>query len=189
MYMYMPGALVTRGERVTLRTVEREDIPFIQRAYANPELRYPLGWDVKSQRELEEQFDETGGHDEQFLVCLDDDDSGPGQPADDAIRRIGCIVAGTARRARTGIGFWIVPEVQGEGYGTEAVSLALEYLFRVYPHPAVYANALPDNEASRGLLESLGFTQEGRARKEAFWDGEYRDTIVYSLLRDEWTGQ
>jgi len=41
-------------------------------------------------------------------------------------------------------------------------------VFRVYPHPAVHAKALPDNEASRGLLESLGFSQDGRARKEFF---------------------
>lgn len=182
----MPGARVASGERVTLRTVEREDIPFLQRAYTNPELRYPLGWDVKSRARLEEEFEEDRLHDEQFLVCLDEDDTDPGGPEEDDVRRIGCIVAGTGEWARSGIGFWLVPAVQGEGYGKEAVSLALEYLFRVYPHPAVYAKALPDNEASRGLLESLGFTREGRARKEVFWDGEYRDSILYSLLRTEW---
>nr|WP_256548157.1 hypothetical protein [Natronosalvus rutilus] len=39
----MPGARITSGERVTLRTVEREDVPFLQRAFANPEIRYPIG--------------------------------------------------------------------------------------------------------------------------------------------------
>lgn len=32
----MPGARVASGERVTLRTAEEEDAPFLQRAYANP---------------------------------------------------------------------------------------------------------------------------------------------------------
>lgn len=182
----MPGALVASGERVTLRTAEREDIPFLQRAHANPELRYPLGWDVKNLAELEADIEDNLGYDELFLVCLDGDDAGPGQPDEDDVRRIGCVVVGTDEWARSGIGYWIDPAVHGEGYGSEAVSLALDHVFRVYPHPAVSAKALPDNDASRGLLESLGFIQEGRARKEAYWDGEYRDTIWYSLLRREW---
>lgn len=98
-------------------------------------------------------------------------------------------MVGTAERARSGIGFWLVPSVHGEGYGREAVSLALDHVFRVYPAPAVHAKALPHNDASRGLLESLGFRQDGRARKEAFWNGEYRDSILYSLLREEWRGR
>ncbi|MFB6220817.1 MAG: GNAT family N-acetyltransferase [Halolamina sp.] len=185
----MPGARVTTGERVTLRTAETEDVPFLQRAYANPELRYPLGWDITTQTELEREFEDGGTHDEMFLVCLDDEDAGPGDPADGETRPIGCVIAATSERARSGIGFWLVPAVHGEGYATEAVSLVLDYLFRVYPHPAVYAKALPHNDASRGLLESLGFQEEGRARKEAFWDGEYHDSIAYSLLREEWQGE
>lgn len=75
---------------------------------------------------------------------------------------------------------------KGNGYGTEACSLAIDYVFDVHPHPAVRAKVLPDNDASRGLLESLGFTQEGRARRDAFWNGEYRDAVLYGLLREEW---
>lgn len=179
----MPGARMAAGDRISLRTVESEDIPFIQRAYANPELRYPLGWDVTAQSELADE----DRHDEEFLVCLDDESAGSGDISVEETRRIGSVVAGVSPRARAGIGFWIIPEAQGSGYATEAVSCLLDYLFRIYPHPAVYANVLPDNEASRGLLESLGFSEEGRARKEAFWQGQYRDTLQYSILRSEWT--
>lgn len=99
---------------------------------------------------------------------------------------VGCLVAAAPEHARAGIGFWLIPSVHGDGYGKEAVWLLLDHLFSVYPNPAVYAKALPSNEAARGVLESLGFTQEGRARKEAFWNGEYQDAIQYSLLRSEW---
>lgn len=74
----MPGARVADGERVTLRTVEREDVPFVQRAHANPELRYPLGWDVESRAQLEAQLEDDFGYDEVFLVCLDE--AGPVGP-------------------------------------------------------------------------------------------------------------
>jgi len=33
---------------------------------------------------------------------------------------------------------------------------------------------------------SLGFTEEGRIRKDRFIDGEYVDTVQYGLLRREW---
>lgn len=182
----MPGARVACGERVTLRTAEEEGASFLQRAYANPELRYPLGWDVKSRDEVAANLEDNLGHDELFLICLDGDHVGPDSAEKGEVRRIGAVVARTSEHSRSGIGYWLVPAVHREGYGTEAVSLLLDYLFRMHSHPAVYAKALPDNEATRGVLEALGFIQEGRARKEAFWDGEYRDSIMYSLLREEW---
>ena len=49
----------------------------------------------------------------------------------------------------------------------------------------MHARAMADTEASRGLLESLGFSQDGPARKMAFWDGAYHDVVVDSLLRSE----
>jgi len=111
----MPGARVESADRVTFRTVEEEDAPFVQHAHANPALRYPLGWDVKSRHELEGALDDDFGYDDLFLVCLDGEDAGPGSPDEGSVERIGCVVAGTADGARTGIGFWIVPDVHGEG--------------------------------------------------------------------------
>lgn len=180
----MPGARIQRGERVTLRTFEHEDLPFLQRAYANPALRYPLGTPLKNREQLEEWSD--GGDEDRFLVCLDEDDAGPGQPDDGDVRPIGVVSAEDASWRRPELVYWLVPEVHGEGYGKEAVSLAIDYVFRVYDHPAIGAGAYDFNEASCGLLESLGFEEEGRIRKDRFIDGEYVDTVQYGLLRQEW---
>jgi ribosomal-protein-alanine N-acetyltransferase len=182
----MPGARITNGERVTLRTVEQEDIPFIQRGCTNPEIRYPLGTPLRNQDQIEEQHED--GDEDQFLVCLGDD-AGPGQPDEDDIRRIGVISVEDADWRRPELGYWLVPEVHGDGYGKEAVSLVIDYVFRVYDHPAVGAGAYDFNDASRGLLESLGFSEEGRIRKDRFIDGEYIDTVQYGLLRWEWREQ
>lgn len=178
----MPGARIKSGERVTLRTFEREDIPFLQRASANPEIRYPIGNPLENQDQIEERYED--GNSDQFLVCLDD--AGPGQPDEDDVRRIGVISVDDADWRRPELGYWLIPEVHGEGYGKESVSLVIDYVFRVYAHPAVGAGAYDFNEASRGLLESLGFTEEGRIRKDRFIDGKYIDMIQYGLLRREW---
>ncbi|HET7325573.1 MAG TPA: GNAT family N-acetyltransferase, partial [Halococcus sp.] len=120
----MPGARIKRGERVTLRTFEREDIPFSQRASANPEIRYPLGTRLRNQDQLEEGYED--GDSDQFIVCLDS--AGPGQPDEDDVRRIGIVSVADADWRRPELGYWLVPEVHGNGYGKEAVALVVEYV-------------------------------------------------------------
>ncbi|MCU4972769.1 GNAT family N-acetyltransferase [Halobacteria archaeon AArc-m2/3/4] len=205
----MPGARIESGDRVTLRTLEREDIPFLQRGFANPELRYPIGNQRhKNRTELESQFEEEDRV--RFLVCLEgdalagsgleegaDDREGTGESKDGGratptdgdvtdVRPIGVVSVAGVDWHRPELAFWLAPEVQGRGYAKEAVSLVIDYIFRVYETPAVGAGAYAYNEASRGLLESLGFTEEGRLRKFRFIDGEHRDSVEYGLLRSEW---
>ena len=50
----------------------------------------------------------------------------------------------------------------------------------------VEASCLPNNEASRRLLEKLGFTCEGLARGYLRIDGVWRDHLIYALLREDW---
>ena len=59
-------------------------------------------------------------------------------------------------------------------------------MFRTFDTPAVGAGVYDYNEASRRLLESLGFAEEGRLREYRFIDGEYRDCVQYGLLRREY---
>lgn len=187
----MPGACVVRGERVTLRTLEREDHAFVQRAYANPELRYPLGTPVRNQTELEAWLDNDDA--DRFLVCLDGDAEGRRGTSwahvddeSEGARPVGVVAIEDADWKRPELVYWLVPAVQDNGYGCEVVSLAVDYTFRVYDHPAVGAGVYASNEASRRLLESLGFETEGRLREVRFVDGRYRDEVRYGLLRVDW---
>lgn len=192
---HMPGARVASGERVALRTAEQDDVPFLQRGSTEPDLRYSLGTPVRNQEAIEISDDGS----DRFVVCLDGDDAGPGQPdevaafggspddhAPDAVGRIGMVAVQDADFKRPELGYWLIPEVHGEGYGKEAVSLAVDYAFRTYDTPAIGAAAFGFNDASRGLLESLGFAEEGRRREFMFVDGDHRDMVQYGLLRGKW---
>jgi [ribosomal protein S5]-alanine N-acetyltransferase len=179
----MPGARIQRGERVTLRTLEEEDLSFLQRAYANPELRYPLGAPLRNREQLETWIDDDA---DRLLVCLDEPSADPGVPDKGTTRAIGAVSVEDADWRRPDLVYWLAPEHHGEGYGREAVSLAIDHVFRAYDAPGVGATAYDFNDASRGLLESLGFVEEGRIRKDRFVDGAHRDTIQYGLLREEW---
>lgn len=180
----MPGARVQQGDRVALRTVENEDVPFLQRGFTNPALRYPLGSSLKTRSQIEAWLENDDA--DRFLVCLDQETAGPGTPDETEVRPIGFASVNEADWRRPDLVYWLVPDCHGAGYGTEAVSMVIDYAFRVYDAPAVGATAYDFNDASRGLLESLGFEEEGRIRKDRFVEGAYRDTIQYGLLREEW---
>ena len=186
----MPGTLIEQGERVTLRTVEREDSEFLQRAHANPEIRYPLGTVTHmNDSEMDDYFEEfiEDEHNVGFVVCLDD--AGPDHPEEDETEPIGVVTVRRVDWDRPSLAYWLVPDHHEQGYGKEAVSLVVEYVFRTFDVHSLGAHAFDFNAASRGLLESLGFVEEGCARENRFIDGEYRDSVQYGLLRREWREQ
>ena len=179
----MPGGIVNGGDRVTLRTLEREDLDILQRGAADPEIRHLTGNSrLRTRDDLEETLENE--HVTILLVCLDDPgDPGPVEP--EAVRRVGVVNVKEWGRNPI-VGIWLAPEVQGEGYGTEAGTLLVDYVFRSYDTPTVKAKAFDYNDASQALLESLGFVEEGRLRMDAFVDGAYRDGIMYGVVREEW---
>lgn len=172
----MPGIAYARGDRVTLRTVEREDAEFLQRGHNDPDVRVPLGHTgPRNRAQLETRIEERVESDDSvtLLACLDDEP-------------IGAVSADHLSMGRPAITYWIVPERQGDGYGPEAVELFLDVFFRDYDVHSVKAHVFDYNEASRALLERLGFQEEGRMREARFRNGEYVDELIYGLLRREW---
>jgi ribosomal-protein-alanine N-acetyltransferase len=185
----MPGPVVVEGERVTFRTVEREDAPFRQQATTHPRVRHALGMGQhRNEAEAEglvEAMDE-GGDRLAFVVCLDEADAPRGHPSETETTRIGLVHAYEIGGERAHLAYWLRPEFHGEGYGTEMAELLVDRTFRVSPVHSVGAGAFACNEPSRRILESLGFTQEYRSREAEYVDGAYRDFVQYGLLREEW---
>ncbi len=73
----------------------------------------------------------------------------------------------------------------GGGIAIEAVSAVIDRLF-AEGQRRVFADTDPENLASRGLLEKLGFKLEGMLRAE--WETHIgvRDTALYGLLPSDW---
>ena len=72
---------------------------------------------------------------------------------------------------------------------TESLLAVCEFAFGRIGLRRLEAACLPQNEASRGLLEKVGFQYEGYAREYLRIDGEWRDHLLYALLRDDPRGQ
>ena len=172
----MPGTVFREGETVTLRTVEREDEPFVRRAHNEPAVRVPLGLQhPKNGTQVESYFEDSVENEDNVNLLACDD----GEP-------VGQVVAMGVDHTRPELSYWLLPEFHGEGYATEAVSLLVDYCFETFDVRGLYAQAYAYNEASWKLLERLGFEREGRLREDRFVRGEHRDTVHYGLLREEW---
>jgi RimJ/RimL family protein N-acetyltransferase len=210
----MPGAVFLRGDRVDLRTIEREDVDFVHEYKNRPEIHRSFVWPYPENRPALEEYLLEGQDqgDVKLLICVDDDESGRGDDesgrGDDESGRgdgddpgdgddtgqdggpvpVGSVGLGVdADGAATGdLGIWIAPPYWGEGYGTAASELIVDYAFTERNLHRVEARVIETNTASRRIWESLGFEHEGVLRESEFMDGEYRDMHLYGVLADEW---
>lgn len=49
----------------------------------------------------------------------------------------------------------------------------------------LWLDVFPDNTVARRLYEKLGFVEEGILRDAYLWNGEFRSTVVMSILASE----
>ena len=87
------------------------------------------------------------------------------------------------------IGFTLAAEAQGLGYGTEAVTAVLDYLFLVRGKHRVAAECDARNVRSAALLERVGMRREAHHRSSAWWKGEWTDEYRYAVLAQEWAAR
>jgi len=68
---------------------------------------------------------------------------------------------------------------------TEGLRCLLPFAFGRLALHRVEAACLPRNEASRRLLDRIGFREEGFARQYLRIDGAWQDHVLYALLGDD----
>jgi RimJ/RimL family protein N-acetyltransferase len=100
-------------------------------------------------------------------------------------KKIGVIMQVKAD-GRVGIGYDLLAEERGKGHATEAVQIITDYLFLTKNIVRIQAETDPENKASWRVLEKAGFSKEGVMRKAFFTRGQWKDTAMYSLLREDW---
>ena len=99
----------------------------------------------------------------------------------DNIRR-GPVQAGT-------LGYWIGAPHARQGYMREAIQAVTHHAFAVMDLSRVEAACLPENAASRGVLETCGFKYEGVAQSYLQINGRWRNHVLYSNLRGDRRGR
>jgi ribosomal-protein-alanine N-acetyltransferase len=163
------------GENVNLRVVEKEDLPLLSEWWNSPEFSgvyNPLD-EQQSKKDIEKQYEQLTSEKLWFLILKKDGS------------KIGFL---SMRKSVFGwqIGYVLVPSERGKGYCTEAVKIAVDYLFLSKDIVRVQAGAFIENVASHRVLEKAGFQREGKIRKGLFAWGNWADLYLFSILREEW---
>ncbi|MEU2207604.1 GNAT family N-acetyltransferase [Streptomyces hygroscopicus] len=89
------------------------------------------------------------------------------------------------QRAAT-FGFALRPDAWGVGYGIEAVRLLLGLGFDELGLHRIWGARSPLNEASARTMRAAGMVEEGTIRGHIEKAGRWRDSVVHSMLEDEW---
>lgn len=84
------------------------------------------------------------------------------------------------------IGYAFDPEYWGRGCATEAVGRIVVLGFEHFGLHRVFALCDPENTGSIGVLEKLGMRREGHLRKQMLIRGEWRDSLLYAIIEEEY---
>jgi len=163
---------------VTLRPVEESDLAVFQRLFMDPTAAGDFEWfgyRAERFRELERRWREDGLMGEETLLTV-------------ALADSTCIGLVSWRSGRFGsfeIGIALLTDHRGNGHGTDAQCQLVDYLFANFPVHRIEAATESDNIAERRALERVGFVHEGIRRSGRFRSGQWRDGVLYGLLRED----
>jgi RimJ/RimL family protein N-acetyltransferase len=76
-------------------------------------------------------------------------------------------------------------ESWGQGFGTEALKLLLQFGFKHINLKKVDLYTHDTNKRAQRVYEKLGFKPGGRRRQASYFEGTYHDLLYYDLLASE----
>lgn len=168
-----------KGSRITLRAWEPGDIDAFARWFDDPEITIYLSNAYPAvSREHEQRFFDRA-HSEPYTYSI--------------VTNEGVLIGNcnlhnldlAKRSAEVGIvigdkDYW------GRGYGREAIGLLLEIAFDGIGLHRVGLQHVDMNERGHRCYLACGFVEEGRLRSEDYIQGRYHDTILMSILENEY---
>lgn len=174
------------GERVILREWAEADLEAMHAWLGDPAVMRFLSWGSESRDETREHLElclreQARADRERFYLAVE-------------LRGAGEVIggAGTEYRSRKydggegGLGYFLRPTYWGRGYATEAARLVLGFAFEQLGMHKVSASCDAGNRASERVMQKCGMTLEGRLRESHQRFGEWRDRLLYGILRREW---
>lgn len=168
-----------RGQRCILRTVRESDLAELYRLVSDTSLMGEyLALPLRSEPSFRKEFEETG-----FLG----DKRGRFLVTDFEDRMLGIVVYFNVNYMDGfEIGYQLFdPAARNKGLMSEAVRMAVDYLFSHHKINRLQVVIAPVNEPSKRLALKLGFRFEGTLRGNVFHHGANHDSLLYSLIRSD----
>ena len=169
---------------VHLRPFREPDLEILTRFATDPAFSRPFQWGgFRSPEAYRRRWEKDGflAQDPRHLVIA--------QPDETALGWVGW----RDPRPWEGKGVWeigalLAPEHRGRGAGTAGQRLLVQHLFDTTPAHRICAFTASDNLTEQRSLEKCGFRREGLLRGAGFRGGQWRDVVVYGVLRTDVPG-
>lgn len=171
------------GKKTRLRAYKKEDAALVQELINAPEIRLNLSPTVPFPYTLEDEekfLQSLSATKDTYAFAIEDLESG--------LYLGGCGLNEVDWKNGFGtVGIFIgQEEYLGRGYGTDAMTVLVDFLFNETNLNKLCLNVFSFNERAIKSYKKCGFVVEGTLRQQLFRFGRYHDELRMGLLRSEW---
>ncbi len=175
-----PKVTFLSGRKVYLRPLEKEDLGLLRQWANDPEIRGLTGEVTPTSQASLEDFYQKGRADSSrvwFAIVT--------QEAQRVVGECGLLRMFPAWRT-TDLSIILGDKTAwGQGYGTEAIHLLLDYAFGYLNFHRVAIGVVGSNSRALRFYEKVGFKKEGVQRDGYYYNHAYQDFVMMSILEDE----
>ncbi|RJL34071.1 GNAT family N-acetyltransferase [Bailinhaonella thermotolerans] len=181
------GPVEYAGERLVLREVECAHADALHALYGDSRATRHLPFEPRTREEVVRIIEEaraSAAADPRRLYVLSVID-----PEDGDVIGVARLHVEHDHPHSAEIGFGLRPDHWGRGLGVDLVRLLLRFGFKEVGLHRIWGARSPDNIASQLVMLTAGMVEEGRIRHHVRTPDGWRDSIVHSVLEDEWDGR
>ena len=183
----MGGDVVIEAERLVLREFRWDDWESVHEYAVDPEVYHYMPWGPNSE-------DETRAFVERAIASRHRDPRLHFELAV-TVRENGRLIGGAGIRAAdesfraADMGYCLRRDAWGLGFGTEASKGLIGFGFKRLGLHRIWATCDTGNARSARVLEKAGMELEGTMRDDTWLRGQWRSSLLYSILDSEWNLQ
>ena len=172
------------SQRLRLRELTVDDVDAVFAIYGDPETTDHLSFEPRTREQVGQIVARSIAsataepRDEYALAIVERDTN--------ALIGYGRLAMDPHQQRAATFGFALRPDAWGVGYGLETVRLLLGLGFDDLDLHRIWGARSPLNEASAKTMTAAGMVEEGTIRAHIKKAGRWRDSVVHSILDEEW---
>jgi RimJ/RimL family protein N-acetyltransferase len=178
--------VTVKGERITLREFTEDDVDAVLVVYGDPIVTEHLSFEPRTRDQVAKTIETVT-----TAACAEPrTEYSLAAALADTGETVGfarlAVDAQHPGQSSGQLGFTLRADTWGQGLGAETVTLLLRLGFEDLGLHRLWGARSPDNVVSDRLMRKLGMIEEGRIRHHLWVHGAWRDSVVHSILEEEW---